>query len=168
MIKVLTARFEGVDLVRQDGELYTHLHRNHLKGELLWDGKRYRYDFLRDEGFTGDCASSPDIAVCQAAFPTYVSDDPLYNIGADAHDWLYAVGGELTQPMLAWTRSECDDFLRGVSRESPTMKKRRNWVARLCCGAMDLLVGLFAGGGAHWKNDTHHIMNKATMTLTEA
>lgn len=169
MVKVLSAEFFGnASVVQIKPGIWEHQGESHVKGELIYKNKRFHYDFCRKKGFVGNCASSPNLTLCQLVFPTYVPEDPLYDALADAHDWLYACKGEITVPIVTWERAECDDFLRGGARETPTMKKRKNWVARLCCGLMDFFVGMCAGGKSHWGNDTYCCQNRATMILMEA
>lgn len=168
MINVVTAYVDGVDVYHaKQGEkgVYVHDTVTNLVGILDWNKKRYKFKFTRMAGYTGNFASSPNLKLVQKILPSSVDGDDLYNIAFDLHDWLYSVKGQVTKPLATFSRSEVDDFMRGVARESPTMKFSK-W-ARFRCGVADLAVGLFAGGKSHWGNDTYFSMNKAILTMEE-
>lgn len=169
-VKVHSALMDGIDIYRplaKNPGVFVHDSDTCLRGVLTWRGKKYKYAFHRMAGYKGDFGSTPDIKVAQAVVPSKVVFDDVYNAALDAHDWLYSVKGELTVPLAAWTRLECNDFMRGVMRESPYLKAKRGWIARFCAGCADFFTKLFAGGKNHWGNDSYESMNKAEMILTE-
>lgn len=163
-VKVHTASMYGADLYTESDikGVYVHTTRTMLAGELTWNGQRYEYEFVREIGYMGNFGSTPRLV--RGMFPSKVDGDDVYNAAYDAHDWLYSVKGELTFPMSSWTRSECNDFMRGVLRESEYVK-RKGRAARLFAGIVNASVEAFAGGKSHWGNDSYGSMNKATMKL---
>lgn len=166
MIKVSTAFVDVTDIAKEVSKgVYLHRNTTRLMGIVERDGKMYRYTFTRKAGYKGNFASTPNLWLAQKVIPSMSTTDDVYNFAFDLHDWLYSVNGEVTKPMIELTRSECDDFMRGVARESPTMQKSR-W-ARFRCSCADLMVGLFAGGKSHWGNDSYGSMNMATLVLEE-
>lgn len=159
MLTVKSAFFDGelsvVPYKDKSGKVikgvYAHEEEHSLFGRLLLNGKEYDYSFDVIPGYIGNFASSPDIWLVQKIVPSYVKGDNVYNSGFDAHDWLYSREGVCNSGEVL-TRSEVDDFARGVMRESATIK--RGWGARIRCSIMDVSVGLFAGNKRHWGNDT--------------
>lgn len=160
-VKVLTAEYcaELADVF--DGKYYLQICEGELRGRLRWNGLLYAYSVRFRPGFKSDGASVP--AAFRWFLPSWAENDPLYNAMAKAHDLLYIFGGELDSGEK-WDREDCDDFLRGGWRETPTLKKSR-W-ARFRCGTADALIHVFAGGSKHWKNDSLHVCEFGKITLT--
>lgn len=166
MLKVHSAAVSNEDkVIKRDDGLYMQVNDNTLFGELSIDEQRFKFRFQVKTCFTWDGASNVKLKLLQKVFPSYVDGDAVYNFASKIHDWLYARTGNICEGFNI-SREECDDFLRGVARESETMRKRGRW-ARFCCGCADLAVGIFAGSSKHWGNDTHGIKEMATLELIE-
>lgn len=86
--------------------------------------------------------------------PSWDEKNTLYNVAGALHDWLYTTKGNFGM----FTREECDDFFRGLLRESG--------IGRLKAGCADKAVGLFAGNKSHWGNDSYCVASLARMEVT--
>lgn len=120
--------------------------------------KKAILDVFFKKGFKTNGASAPE-KFRGIIHPYIAMDDEdahKYNAAAFTHDGLYAWEGVIEEYGMKsveenkdWhtlTRSECDDILRGVWRES-------HFVGRFAASAGDLGVMLAAGGPDHWGHD---------------
>lgn len=102
-------------------------------------------------GFRCDGLSVPKIF--RWFLPSWDEKNTLYNVAGALHDWLYATKGNYGM----YTREECDDFFRGMLRESG--------IGRFKAGCADKGVEWFAGGKSHWGNDSYGIQGLARMEV---
>ena len=107
--------------------------------------------FKFEDGFKTDGLSVP--SVFRRWWPNWDASNPTYNLAGCVHDWLYCSEGAYG----TFSRSECDDFLRGIMRESG--KKR------FIASAADWAVGCFAGGKRHWGSDSLGSLGKCGFCL---
>lgn len=77
----------------------------------------------------------------------------LYNVSGALHDWLYTTKGNFGM----FKREECDDFFRGLLRESG--------IGRFKAGCADKGVEWFAGGDAHWGADQYKVSTLCRMEI---
>lgn len=77
--------------------------------------------------------------------PSWDEKNTLYNVSGALHDWLYTTNGNFGM----FKREECDDFFRGLLRESG--------IGRFKAGCADKGVEWFAGGDAHWGADQYKV-----------
>lgn len=88
--------------------------------------------------------------------PSWSVSNMLYNASGALHDWLYATKGNFGE----FDREECDDFFRGVLRESG--------IGRFRAGCADKAIEWFAGGKGHWGNDDYDVSRRAMMEITKS
>lgn len=103
-------------------------------------------------GFRCDGLSVPKIF--RWFLPSWDEKNTLYNVAGALHDWLYSTKGNFGM----FTREECDDFFRGLLRESG--------IGRFKAGCADKAVEWFAGGEDHWENDEYGTRPLARMEVT--
>lgn len=103
-------------------------------------------------GFRCDGLSVPGIF--RWFLPSWDEKNPVYNLAGAFHDWLYSTKGNFGM----FTREECDDFFRGLLRESG--------IGRIKAGCADKAVEWFAGGDDHWGNDEYGIRPLARMEVS--
>lgn len=94
--------------------------------DCLRDGKATRFLFRIEEGFGTDGLSVP--LPFRKIVPKW-TDDMAYNVAGIVHDGLYGTKG-----YGIFSRSEADDFLRGLMRESG-MERLRASTACACVKA---------------------------------
>ena len=107
--------------------------------------------FSFKEGFRCDGLSVP--WAFRWFLPSWDDKNHLYNLSGALHDWLYATGGYFGM----FVREECDDFFRGIMRESG--------IGRFKAGCADKAVEWFAGNGKHWNNDSYNVADKCKVTM---
>jgi hypothetical protein len=108
----------------------------------------------RDDLLGGPCFRCDGLSVpvlFRWFLPSWDKKNELYNIAGAVHDWLYATKGANE----FFTREECDDIFRGILREAG--------VGRFKAGVADVMVGLFAGCGLHWGNDSLGVASSARL-----
>lgn len=103
-------------------------------------------------GFRCDGLSVPKIF--RWFLPSWDKKNTLYNVAGALHDWLYTTKGNFGM----FTREECDDFFRGLLRESG--------IGRFKAGCADKAVEWFAGNKSHWGNDNYCVAPLARMEVT--
>lgn len=103
------------------------------------DNKEYILQVNLITGFRTDGASVPP--VFNWFLPRWDNKNMMYNCGSIVHDCLYTMAGLNNY----FTRSEADDFLRGIWRCSG--------ISRFKAGIADMCIGWFAGGDEHWGDD---------------
>ena len=85
--------------------------------------------------------------------PSWNEKNTLYNVSGALHDWLYTTKGNFGM----FKREECDDFFRGLLRESG--------IGRFKAGCADKGVEWFAGGDAHWGADQYKVSTLCRMEI---
>lgn len=110
--------------------------------DFIHNGTPYRMSAGFYKGFKSDGASSP--FPFSLIVPKYREGHDIYNLGHFLHDALYALKGD-----GLFSREECDDFLRGIWRESG--------MGRFVAGVSDKCIEWFAGNKKHWGNDENDI-----------
>lgn len=113
------------DWARTDG-IYRYRGREPglVMTDCVRDGRTTRFLFRIEEGFGTDGLSVP--LPFRRIVPRW-TDDMSYNIAGIVHDGLYGTKG-----YGMFTRSEADDFLRGLMRESGMERLR----ASTACGCV--------------------------------
>ena len=86
--------------------------------------------------------------------PSWDEKNTLYNVSGALHDWLYTTKGNFGM----FTREECDDFFRGLLRESG--------IGRFKAGCADKALEWFAGNKSHWGNDDYGVAPLVRMEVT--
>jgi hypothetical protein len=86
--------------------------------------------------------------------PKWDSKNFLYSVAGAVHDALYTTGGWYG----TFCREQCDDIFRSLLRDAG--------ISRFKAGAADKAVEWFAGGDAHWRNDS--FKNKNFIVVTKA
>ena len=112
---------------------------------------RFCGDATDRHGFRCDGLSVPKIF--RWFLPSWDEKNTLYNVAGALHDWLYTTKGNFGM----FTREECDDFFRGLLRESG--------IGRFKAGCADKAVGIFAGGDAHWGADQYKVSSLCRMEI---
>lgn len=102
-------------------------------------------------GFRCDGLSVPRIF--RWFMKSWDANNDLYNFAGAFHDWLYSTSGLYHY----FSREECDDIFRGLLRESGK--------GRGLAGIADKAVELFAGGRAHWGNDSYGVRELVWLTI---
>lgn len=103
-------------------------------------------------GFRCDGLSVPRLL--RWFLPSWEEKNMLYNVSGALHDWLYTTKGNFGM----FKRDECDDFFRGLLRESG--------IGRFKAGCADKAVEWFAGVESHWGNDSYGVASLVRMEVT--
>ena len=143
-------------------DVFVYYQKSTLYGCLEFNGKHYAYECNFLPGYITNYASVPK--KLQWFLPSYVMDDPVYNSFAALHDWLYSVKGDIGNGIV-FSRSVCDDIFRSGLRESSSLKSKNH--PRIMAGIANVGLRLFAGGKAHWGNDSYNCKRYCTFSLTE-
>lgn len=99
----------------------------------------YKLSVHLKENFKCDGASVPPIF--NWFLPRWNNKNMLYNCASIIHDCLYTLKGNNEY----YSRSEADDFLRGIWRNSG--------ISRFRAGVGDMCVGIFGNCNNHWGDD---------------
>lgn len=137
---------------------YALMWSNRLRLDITRNGKKEHVEFSfkgRDAvpgnvGFRCNGLSVP--WAFRWFLKSWDNKNQIYNLAGALRDWLYATSGANG----VFTRSECDDFFRGLLRESGK--------SRFKASAADLMVGIFAGNSRHWGNDDYGVSSFVKMT----
>lgn len=113
---------------------------------------RFCGDATDGRGFRCDGLSVPRLF--RWFLPSWDEKNTLYNVAGALHDWLYTTKGNFGM----FTREECDDFFRGLLRESG--------IGRIKAGCADKAVEWFAGNNSHWGNDNYGVAPLVRMEVT--
>lgn len=103
------------------------------------NSKQYVLKLNLAKDFRTDGASIPPIF--NWFLPRWDNKNMMYNCGSIVHDCLYTYAGIDNY----FTRSEADDFIRGIWRCSG--------ISRFKASLADVCLAIFAGGDEHWGDD---------------
>lgn len=141
---------DGSHILKRTATLYV----DYVHGVKSYSAKvRFRGEATDGKGFRCDGLSVPKLF--RWFLPSWDKKNWLYNVSGAFHDWLYCTRGAYGK----FTREECDDFFRGILRESG--------IGRFKAGVADKSIELFAGGKSHWGNDSFLTAPLAKMEVFE-
>lgn len=139
---------DGSHILKRTATLCFDIHHNGLDCTVT---VRFCGESTDGQGFRCDGLSVPKIF--RWFLPSWDEKNCLYNVSGALHDWLYATKGNFGM----FTREECDDFFRGLLRESGK--------GRFKAGCADKAVEIFAGTKRHWGNDGYGVAALARMEV---
>lgn len=141
---------DGSHVLKRTATLYVDFDHN---GDTFSGKVRFCGESTDGRGFRCDGLSVPKMF--RWFLPSWDEKNWLYNVAGALHDWLYCTRGAYGR----FSREECDDFFRGLLRESG--------IGRFKAGCADKALEWFAGGKDHWGNDDFAVAPLARMEALE-